>query len=92
MRILVTGGAGFIGSHTVDALIASGATEVSVLDNFSTGKRHQVNPKATCIRPICVMQPQSRQLSKRCGPKLFSISRRRWTCGVRSPILRSTRR
>ncbi|HEY6394111.1 MAG TPA: NAD-dependent epimerase/dehydratase family protein, partial [Candidatus Binataceae bacterium] len=40
MRILVTGGGGFIGSHTVDALIASGAGEVSVLDNFSTGKRH----------------------------------------------------
>src|ERR1700731_863591 len=47
MRILVTGGAGFIGSHTVDALVASSAGEVSVLDNFSTGKRHQVNPKAT---------------------------------------------
>jgi UDP-glucose 4-epimerase len=47
MKILVTGGAGFIGSHTVDALVASGAGEVSVLDDLSTGKRHQVNPKAT---------------------------------------------
>jgi len=47
MRILVTGGAGFIGSHTVDTLVASRAGEVSVLDNLSTGKRHQVNPKAT---------------------------------------------
>src|ERR1700691_6615361 len=47
MRILVTGGAGFIGSHTVDTLVASRATDVSVLDNFSTGKRYQVNPKAT---------------------------------------------
>jgi UDP-glucose 4-epimerase len=46
MRILVTGGAGFIGSHTVDALVASGAGEVSVLDDFSTGKRSQVNAKA----------------------------------------------
>lgn len=47
MRILVTGGAGFIGSHTVDALVAAGAGEVSVLDDLSAGKRHQVNPKAT---------------------------------------------
>ena len=47
MRIMVTGGAGFIGSHTVDALVASGAGEVSVLDDLSTGKRSQVNAKAT---------------------------------------------
>jgi UDP-glucose 4-epimerase len=47
MRIMVTGGAGFIGSHTVDALVASGAGEVAVLDDLSTGKRNQVNAKAT---------------------------------------------
>src|SRR6266403_906803 len=46
MRILVTGGAGFIGSHTVDALIASGEHQVSILDNLSSGKRKQVNPAA----------------------------------------------
>src|SRR5713101_1678435 len=46
MRILVTGGAGFIGSHTVDALVAAGAHEVSVLDSLSSGKREQVNPAA----------------------------------------------
>src|SRR5579864_2411993 len=46
MRILVTGGAGFIGSHTVDALVAAGAHEVSVLDLLSSGKREQVNPAA----------------------------------------------
>jgi UDP-glucose 4-epimerase len=46
MRILVTGGAGFIGSHTVDALVAAGAHEVSILDGLSSGKREQVNPAA----------------------------------------------
>ena len=46
MKILVTGGAGFIGSHTVDALVASGQHQVSIIDNLSAGKRHQMNPSA----------------------------------------------
>lgn len=46
MRILVTGGAGFIGSHIVDALVARGE-EVRVVDDLSTGVREYVNPAAT---------------------------------------------
>lgn len=46
MRILVTGGAGFIGSHTVDALVAVGGHQVAVLDNLAAGKRDQVNSAA----------------------------------------------
>jgi len=42
VKILVTGGAGFIGSHLVDRLLQEGY-EVSVVDNLSTGKRRNVN-------------------------------------------------
>ena len=40
-RVLVTGGAGFIGSHIADRLV-SGGHAVAVLDDLSSGKRHQV--------------------------------------------------
>ncbi|OLB08679.1 MAG: UDP-glucose 4-epimerase [Candidatus Rokubacteria bacterium 13_2_20CM_69_15_1] len=45
MRILVTGGAGFIGSHVADRLLADGHT-VDVVDNLSTGRRERVNAAA----------------------------------------------
>jgi len=45
MNILVTGGAGFIGSHIVDTYIREGH-RVAVLDNLSTGKRERVHPDA----------------------------------------------
>ncbi len=45
MRILVTGGAGFIGSHLVDALLDAGH-EAIVIDNLATGVRDNLNPQA----------------------------------------------
>ena len=46
MRTLVTGGAGFIGSHIVDAFIQAGH-QVAVIDNLHTGKLANLNPRAT---------------------------------------------
>ncbi len=48
MRAIVTGGAGFIGSHVVDALLARG-DEVWVLDNLSTGSRDRLDPAAQFV-------------------------------------------
>src|SRR4051794_1781580 len=48
MRCLVTGGAGFIGSNLVDALVARG-DDVCVLDDLSTGHRDNIHPAATLV-------------------------------------------
>jgi UDP-glucose 4-epimerase len=45
VRVVVTGGAGFIGSHVVDALVVRG-DEVAVVDNLSSGRRENVSEKA----------------------------------------------
>ena len=41
-RVLVTGGAGFIGSHLVDHLLKAGASHVVVVDNFFLGKEENI--------------------------------------------------
>ena len=46
MRIIVTGGVGFIASHIVDAYVSKGH-EVFVIDDLSTGKKENLNPRAT---------------------------------------------
>ena len=50
MRVLVTGGAGFIGSHIMERWISPGE-EVTVVDNLSTGHRRRLRP---CVRLIAL--------------------------------------
>ena len=49
MKILVTGGAGFIGSHVADAFIDQGH-EVVIVDNLSMGRMENVNPRAKFVK------------------------------------------
>ncbi len=57
MKILVTGGAGFIASHVVDHYVELGH-EVVVVDNLSSGKTNFVNPKAIFIEADITDQPK----------------------------------
>lgn len=60
MKILVTGGAGFIGSHVVDQFIEAGH-DVVVVDNLSTGREKNLNPKARFYR-IDIRDPELRKV------------------------------
>ena len=56
MKVLVTGGAGFIGSHIVDALIEQGH-QVVVVDNLATGFLENINPSARFYKmSICAAE------------------------------------
>jgi UDP-glucose 4-epimerase len=60
MKVLVTGGAGFIGSHVVDTFIAAGH-DVLVVDNLSTGKRANLNAKARFFQ-LDILDPKTADL------------------------------
>lgn len=57
-KILVTGGAGFIGSHLTDVLVQEGHT-VFVMDNLSTGRKEYVNPRARFYE-LDIRSPQAK--------------------------------
>lgn len=69
MKILVTGGAGFIGSHLVDALVTRNH-QVTVLDDLSTGSRGNINPRARFVRGD-VAGPVAERLVKRLKPDVI---------------------
>ena len=64
-KVLVTGGAGFIGSHVVDAYLAAG-DDVTVIDDLSTGRRANLSARATFIEAD-VRSEQARELVARGG-------------------------
>jgi len=71
MRVLVTGGAGFIGSHVADNLLAAGH-EVSVLDDLSTGRRENVPPEATFVEADLRDGESVRRVVRELRPELVS--------------------
>ena len=66
-RAIVTGGAGFIGSHLVDALLATGS-EVTVIDDLSSGRAERVNPDARLLELDIVDRPRLEAAFKEVAP------------------------
>ncbi len=68
MKIIVTGGAGFIGSHLVDKLVELGH-RVSVIDNLSTGRRENLNKKAKFYK-IDICSPKISEIFEKEKPEI----------------------
>jgi UDP-glucose 4-epimerase len=70
MKIVVTGGAGFIASQIVDAYIERGH-EVHILDDFSTGQASNLNPKAT-VHKVDIADSGTVKLVEQIKPDVLS--------------------
>lgn len=70
MKILVTGGAGFIGSHVVDAYVRAGH-QVVVADTLATGRREHVNPAAV-FYAVDIRSPELRDVFERERPEIVN--------------------
>jgi len=70
LRVLVTGGAGFIGSHVADAYLASGA-DVWIVDNLSSGKRSNVPDGAEFVE-MDIRDPDIRNLFRDVRPDVVN--------------------
>lgn len=68
MKVLVTGGLGFIGSTIVDKLVAAGH-EVAIADNLSTGKRENLNPAAT-LYEVDILSDAFRDVYQQAAPEV----------------------
>ena len=70
MKVLVTGGAGFIGSHVSDQLIAAGH-QVVIVDNLSTGRVSNLNPRAVFYE-MDIRSPELRKVFEQERPEVIS--------------------
>ena len=94
MQAIVTGGAGFIGSNLVDALVERG-DEVTVLDNLSTGHRENLQTALGGGAELVELDIRDDRAvmacSSACAPRPCSTWPRRSTFASPSPTRRSTR-
>ncbi len=70
MRVLVTGGAGFIGSHVGDAYLAAGH-EVGVVDDLSTGSRENLDPRVRFWQ-VDIRSPELQQVLAEFRPEVIN--------------------
>jgi UDP-glucose 4-epimerase len=70
LKIIVTGGAGFIGSHVVDAYL-DGNHEVLVIDDFSTGQGANLNPRAA-VEKVDIAEPKAARLVREFKPDIVN--------------------
>ncbi|HEY5649425.1 MAG TPA: NAD-dependent epimerase/dehydratase family protein [Nitrospiria bacterium] len=70
MKVLITGGAGFIGSHLADRFIQEGHSVV-VVDNLATGKKKNLNPQAEFYK-VDILSPKLEKVIRKERPDLIS--------------------
>ncbi len=70
MRVLITGGAGFIGSHVVDGFLSQGDS-VAVIDNLSSGRRENLHPSAR-LYELSICDPAIDDVLARERPQIVS--------------------
>ena len=85
MRALVTGGAGFIGSHLVDALVDLGA-DVVVLDDLSSGRAENVNPEADLLRADILDKIAVDKAMEGCDVAFHQAARRAVLQSIEQPL------
>src|SRR5579862_2287595 len=89
MRVLVTGGAGFIGSHLVDALVERG-DEVVVLDDLSTGFAANINPAATLVEGSIADEAAAAKAVDGCGLVFHQAAHKAVLRSVELPLTTDT--